>query len=189
MANSEILRERLSSDALFPIAVGFILIGTVATPILLAYNAGQEEAREKTFGLRFEGEDLCGARGSIHLPKLRKQLNPVTVIVNGKTFEVDPTKGILSGQFSLDKGVPFLPVDVDGKGKLDRIYVNYEDGGVVNYEIECVNEPTPNPEKPATPTSLSSQHDRLIAYRGGFNGTKPAGRERRGGTIFNRRRG
>jgi len=154
MANPEILRERVSDlKGFIPVALlATALVLGVGIPVASAYHAGREEARKKTFGLQVEGEDVCGARGRIHLPELREQLNPITVIIHGETIEVDPTKGILSGQFSLDKGDPFLPADVDGERKPnDRIRVNYKDG-VVNYEIECVKEPTQTPEKPATPT-------------------------------------
>ena len=155
----------------------------------IGYNRGQQEARDTMIGVEVPEGAVCGLMGTIHLPKLPKQSNPETdqtdmnVTIYGETIKVDP-KGNLFGNFHIGPDRrPFLLVDADREGKRnDRIQVDHENG-VLKYKIECVKEPTPTPtpKEPATPTPLSSQHDRLIAYRGGFNGTKPAGR---GGKIF-----
>ena len=155
----------------------------------IGYNRGQQEARDTMIGVEVPEGAVCGLMGTIHLPKLPKQSNPETdqtdmnVTIYGETIKVDP-KGNLFGNFHIGPDRrPFLLVDADREGKRnDRIQVDHKNG-VLKYKIECVKEPTPTPtpKEPATPTPLSSQHDRLIAYRGGFNGTKPAGRE---GKIF-----
>jgi len=179
MANPEILGKTvLKPEVLFPVA---LVIGTgmiLTASYRAGYNAGEQEGGKNTFGVTIPDEAICDSIGTIQLPE---QSNPnVIVKIYGKPFRLDESG--LHGEFSVDRnGQYFFPVKADNKKGPDKVYFSFVEGAI-KYRVECKKESTPTSKKPAT-TPLSSEHDRLIAYRGGFNGTKPAGR---GGAIFRR---
>jgi len=168
---------------------GSLAIAAVALAAghFIGYDAGQQAERKGTFGLKIP--DVCGAEGSIRLPELQNNTD-ITVVMYDRHFKLGPNG--LSGEFGVGPdGEIFFPVNADGEEGPnpynDEVRFSLEEGEI-KYRVKCEKQPTPTPtptpKEPATPTPLSSQHDRLTAYHRGFNGTKPAGR---GGTIFRRR--